>query len=389
MGMKIALVTSIFPPDIGGPATYASEILRRLNARGHTVKVITPSPAAQTTVGVHAIPKRHPKPKFIDYAYTLLALFLGVIRESRDCNIIYTLNPAYVGLVSLMVAKLLRKPVVLRMVGDAAWEEACNKRKTEKFLEEFLRYPEGGRYIRRLIAIQRFVLNRVDKIIVPSHFLKDVVVNYYGVNEGKVRVIYNSIDLLEHPKPPSELSPTSGKPELITVGRLVRHKRVDRVIEVIKEISRDYPEINLSIVGGGPEQENLEKLTQELGIEGHVRFYGKLSHEQTTKLLAEADIFVLDSIYEGLPHVALEAMACRTPVIATNIKGTNEVVKNGETGLLVSPDNNAELKQSIVRLLKDQELRKRLVENAYRSVKDKFTWERNLSILERELEELI
>ncbi len=387
--MNMTMVTSIFPPDIGGPATYASEMLRRLNERGHTVRVVTPSAGAEAAAGVYVMPKRRPKPGFVGYAYTHLALLWGIIRISKACNVIYTLSPAYVGFVSLMAAKILRKPIVLRMVGDVAWEEASNKRKTEKFLEEFLKLPEGGRYIKRLITLQRFVLNRVNRIIVPSHFLKDVVVNYYGISDRKVRVIYNSIDLPEYQKSLSEVSQTLGKATLITVGRLARHKRVDRIIEVVKEISEEYPDISLLVVGDGPEQENLEKLSHELGINGQVRFYGKVTHEQTAKLLTEADIFVLNSVYEGLPHVVLEAMACRTPVIATNIKGTNETVKHGETGLLVPPDNNEELRQNIVRLLKDEGLRKRLIENAYRGVKERFTWEKNISILEKELEEVI
>lgn len=387
--MNMTMVTSIFPPDIGGPATYASEILRRLKARGHTVRVVTPSAGAEAAAGVYIMPKRLLKPEFIGYAYALLALLLSIIRVSKDCEVIYTLSPAYVGLVSLMAAKLLQKPIVLRMVGDAAWEEASNKRKTEKFLEEFLKLPEGGRYIKRLITLQRFVLNRVNKIIVPSYFLKDVVVKYYGVTDRKVKVIHNSIDLPEYQKPLSEVSQTLGKPTLITVGRLARHKRVDRIIEVVKEISEEYPDISLLVVGDGPEKEDLERLSQELGIGAQVSFYGKVAHEETVKLLAEADIFVLNSVYEGLPHVVLEAMACRTPVVATNIKGTNEAVAHGQTGLLVPPENNEALKDKIIQLLSDEGLRKRLIENAYKSVREKFTWEKNLSVLEEELEEVI
>ncbi|MFC1962408.1 glycosyltransferase family 4 protein [Chloroflexota bacterium] len=386
--MNITVVTSIFPPDIGGPSVYASEILKRLNERGHSVRVITLSETAEAAADVRVVARRRPKPGFIGYVYTHLALFLSIIQLSRHCHVIYTLSPAYIGFVSLMAAKILRKPIVLRMAGDVAWEEASNKLITEKFLEEFHTAPEGGKYIKRLIALQRFVLNRMDKIIVPSHFLKDVVVNYYGTDYMKVTVIYNSANLPDYQKPVCEASRMLSKPKLIAVGRLARHKRVDRIIEVVKEISEVYNDISLLIVGDGPERGKLEKLSQALGTSRQVSFYGKTTHKQTAKLMAEADIFVLNSVYEGLPHVALEAMAFRVPVIATNIRGTNEAVKDGETGLLIPPDDNTKLMEGIIRLIKDEGLRKQLIENGYESVREKFTWANNINILERELAEI-
>jgi len=85
----------------------------------------------------------------------------------------------------------------------------------------------------------------------------------------------------------------------------------------------------------------------------------------------------------------IEAMSCQVPVIATNIKGTNEVITDGLTGLLVSPGNTGELKDSIAKLIRDDDLRNRLVANALGLVKQKFTWQENLFTLERELEALI
>ena len=95
---------------------------------------------------------------------------------------------------------------------------------------------------------------------------------------------------------------------------------------------------------------------------------------------------MLNSSYEGLPHTIIEAMACRVPVIATRIRGTDEAVQDEETGLLVSPGNYAVLKDKLARLLADEELRASLVSRAYASVAEKFTWEKNLCRLETELE---
>lgn len=374
--MNLILVTSIFPPEIGGPATYASEILKRFAAKGQQVKIVT-------------LPKRPVKLKFVGFIYNHLALLVSVLKSSKGCKLIYAMNPAYIGLIAFVAARLTGKSVVLRFVGDAAWESAFGSKETKKNLEDFLKSPEGGINIKILLILQKFVLSKTDKIIVPSHFLKEVLVNYYRIDDRKVKVIYNSIDLKEYQKPPLEASYSFSKPKLITVGRLVRHKRVDGIIEAVRKIVDEYPQIGLLIVGDGPERGNLEKLSQELGIDGKVRFYGKVTHKQMITLLAEAGIFVLNSVYEGLPHAVLEAMACKTPVIATNIRGTDEVVKDGVTGLLVSPDNSNDLVEKLALLLKDKELRERLTENGYKIIAENFTWDKNLSLLETELKEVM
>ncbi len=385
--MKITLVTNIFPPEIGGPATYASEILKRFNDRECQVKVVTLSEGVEATTDVYVVP-RH-KLKIIGFVHTHIALLRGITKVSKGCDVIYTLSPSFTGLASLIAARLLRKPVVLRFVGDAAWETASNTRQTNKNLEDFLRLPEGDRTIKWLIAVQKFVLNSVNKVIVPSRFLKGILIEYYKVRSEKIKVIYNSIDLEDYQKIPFRPFQRSTKLTMVTVGRLVRHKRIDKIIEAISVIRVKYPNVELLIIGEGPEKENLENLTRELGIESNVNFYGSVDHSKILDLIQNADMLVLNSIYEGLPHVVIEAMACGTPVIATNIKGTNEVVEDGETGLLVSPDNDKELKDKIILLLKNKELRKRLVENAYKNVMGKFTWEKNLSMLEKELEGII
>lgn len=385
--MKITLVTNIFPPEIGGPATYAYEILKRLNDRGHKVEVLTLSEGVEATTNVHVV-RRH-KLKLIGFVQTHLVLLLKVVNVSKDCDVIYTLSPSYTGFFSLIAAKLLRKPIVLRFVGDAAWEGAFRSRQTNKNLEDFLQSPEGDSAVKRLLAIQKYVLNRVNRVIVPSYFLKSILAKHYLVDSEKIKVIYNAFDFGVYNQISSKNLEALSNPKIITVGRLVRHKRIDKIIKTIGKIVKNYPNIKLLIIGDGPERENLEKLSTELEIEENVSFLGKIPHEDVMELIKRFDIFVLNSIYEGLPHVVIEAMACRTPVIATNIRGTNEVVTDGETGLLVSPNNTEELKEKIIPLLRDEGLRKKLVENAYKSVIEKFTWEKNLSILEKELKEVI
>jgi glycosyltransferase involved in cell wall biosynthesis len=383
--MKITVVTSIYPPDIGGPATYAAEIKARLSGRGHEVKVVTVSTRAAPGDDVRTVPVKNFRPAPFRYLWNMLVFLWCVIRVGGKSDVVYTLNPAYTGLVGWLGARLLRKKIVVRMVGDAAWEEASNRRLTRKFLDDFMAAPEGGRYIRRLISLQRFVFRHVDRIIVPSGYLKNVLVRYYGIEDGRIKVVYNSIDF-----PPDSLpeKPDRPAPLLVTVGRLARHKRVDAILRVTRDLQREFPGLRLSVVGDGPERGYLEELTDRLELGDRVMFHGRTAHDRTMELIAEADVFILNSVYEGLPHVALEAMACRTPVVATDIPGTSEAVLNGETGLLVPPDDDAALQEGVTRLLRDGTLREALVEKAYRRLLDTFTWDHNLAALEKVLEDV-
>jgi glycosyltransferase involved in cell wall biosynthesis len=125
------------------------------------------------------------------------------------------------------------------------------------------------------------------------------------------------------------------------------------------------------LAGDGPERPALEAQARSLGIEGRVRFLGHRT--DIPQLLAVSDLFVLPSLYEGLPLSVLEAMAAGKPVIATQIGGTSEVVTDGETGLLVKPRDSNALAAAIQRLLTDQDLANRLARSALDRVRHEFS----------------
>lgn len=381
--MKIVMTTTIYPPDIGGPATYGYQVAQRLRERGHEVKVLSTSPNADATDDVFVVPKKLGL-RFIGFLWHQFQVFFTLLRLLKNADAVYALNPVFLGLISIWAGRLRRRSVVLRFVGDKVWEKAFSQGKTNMPLEDFYKSPRTGVGARFLYAIQKSVLNGVDKVIVPSYFLKDVLVNCYQTDPQKIKVIRNAVAL----EGCRGSLPESGSLRIITVGRLIRHKRVDRILKAISELAQEFPDVELLVVGEGPEGSELKKLSQELKIEEQVRFLGSLGHEDVMKLLKGSDIFVLVSVYEGLPHAVIEAMACGVPVIATNIKGTNEVVKDNDTGLLVAvEDDGKELATKIAHLLRDKELRNRLSRNAYEAIKQDFVWEKTLNLLESELAE--
>ena len=375
--MKILLTTPIFPPEIGGPAIYTREISGRLMKKGHQVRVVAFTDAEPEVKDIAIIPVR--------LSYGLLGslrrqlrLFFTILRAAREVDLLYAQGAVVVGLCSLVVGRLLKKPVVVKFVGDVAWEQAVNAAKTNKFLEEFLPQPEGGFYIKLIMRIQRFVFHHANKVITPSNYLKNILVKFYQVPASKIEVVYNAVELTEV----KACDETYGQPMLITIGRLVSWKGIDELISLVPALAKRYHDFRLVVVGEGPERDRLGQHCREIHAEPYVIFTGRLNHEKTLSLLKRANIFILNSRYEGLPHTVIEAMACRCPVVATGLEGTKEVVEDGRNGITVEPGNTQQLAEKLIFLLENEPTRQKMIAEAYKTVTGKFTWEKTLDQLE-------
>lgn len=136
-----------------------------------------------------------------------------------------------------------------------------------------------------------------------------------------------------------------------TVARLSPQKALHVLLEALPAVIREVPEVRVLIVGDGSERPRLEKLADRLGVASCVYFAG--NRVDVPDQLLAMDVFVLPSLFEGLPLAILEAMAAGRPVVATEVDGVPEIVKDGVTGFLVSPGNPAQLARALVRLLRD------------------------------------
>jgi glycosyltransferase involved in cell wall biosynthesis len=136
-----------------------------------------------------------------------------------------------------------------------------------------------------------------------------------------------------------------------TVARLSPQKALHVLLEALPAVIREVPEVRVLIVGDGSERPRLEKLADRLGVASCVYFAG--NRVDVPDQLLAMDVFVLPSLFEGLPLAILEAMAAGRPVVATAVDGVPEIVKDGVTGFLVSPGNPAQLARALVRLLRD------------------------------------
>jgi glycosyltransferase involved in cell wall biosynthesis len=360
--MRITLPTGIFPPDIGGPASYVPRIAEALLARGHAVDVLTlaDDPA---TGGGYAFPVKR-IPRGMPRIPRMLQTISAIAASARQADLIFA-NGLFIE--AAAAALLARKPLVMKIVGDWAWERARNRGESAPSVEEF----QSCRQTPRSEAVKWLrtrVTRRADWIITPSRYLLEVVAGW-GITARRIEVVYNALEAPPETDP-APLSPFDGV-TLITVARLVTWKGIDGLVVLTAERG----DRRLLIVGDGPERENLESLARGLGVSGRVIFTGGIPRKQVFAHMRAADIFVLNSLYEGLPHIILEAFAAGLPVVATSAGGTTEVVEDGVNGLLVRPRSN-ELAAAIDRLAAGPDLRAALIEGGRRTLRDRFQWER-------------
>jgi len=162
-----------------------------------------------------------------------------------------------------------------------------------------------------------------------------------------------------------------GKPLVAAVSRLHRQKGVAYLLRAVPFIRRELPAVKVAIAGGGPLQEALALEIRRLGIGDAALLLGERADAR--EILAAADVFVLPSLWEGLPYVLVEAAALGMPIVATDIDGIREVIRSGSTGILVPPRNPAALASAVLLLLGDRDLAGKLGENARREIPGRFS----------------
>lgn len=168
---------------------------------------------------------------------------------------------------------------------------------------------------------------------------------------------------------------------LLYVGRLAVEKGLPVVLESLTQLTSQYPDLLLTVVGDGSDRALLEARTRKMGLEKHVDFVGYQSQAAVREFLRKTDIFVLPSFAEGIPVVLMEAMATGVPVVATQIAGISELVKSGENGYLVSPGDSDALSGAISKLVVDADHRNQLGQAGRIQVEQEFNITQSLSRL--------
>ncbi|MBS4022238.1 MAG: glycosyltransferase [Dethiobacter sp.] len=270
----------------------------------------------------------------------LFFAMVSAIGRKYDVYHVHYLFPT--GLIVLPVALVTRTPVVLTAHGG---DVLLGQRRQFRFLTKLtLSFAKG------VIAVSESLAGKINKS--------------FGVDIKKITVASCGVDLdLFSPRDKRKSRAALGVPAetklVLFVGNLVPVKGIENLLQSFAWMAKDEPLAQLALMGEGPLRDELQELAVQLGIENSCRWLTPVEHDQVPAIISAADLLVLPSLHEGFGLVALEALACGVPVVASRTGGLPEIVTDGKNGLLVEPGDKIELAAAMSRLLKDDSLRKK------------------------------
>ncbi len=339
--MKVVIVSGIWPPDVGGPASHAPELADFLHGRGHEVRVVTTAdaPPAPRPYPVDWTARRYPPG---------VRHFLGaglVHRAAAGADVVY--STGMLGRSSLG-SRIAGVPLVQRLAGDPAYERALRRGLTSAPLDRF--QQETGAQISVLRRTRDRALRRAARIVVPSQAFAEIVAGW----GFEAEVVPHAVAA------PSLPDVSSDGRTLVFAGRLVPQKALSVAFEAVGR----NQDVTLLVAGDGPERAKIEA-----GAPANVRFLGAQPRERVFELMHAADATLLSSDWESFGLVVAESLAVGTPVLAASAGGVGEVLEDGRNGLLVGAGDVDGLAAAIQRFFADEGLRERLREAAAGSVR--------------------
>ena len=328
--MKILITVGIFPPDIGGPASFVPKIAELYSNSGHDVTVVCLTDRKQTdNLNFKVVRILRNQNLLIRWIKTVSQ----IIRQGYNADLLFVNG---LPMESYIANIFTRKKLIRKIVGDWAWERGMNKKIINESFDEF-QNNKHNLHLEIAKFSRGWTATKADLIITPSNHLKNVVKGW-GVKENRIKVIYNGTKLKSKPDPIDDQPNDYFK--FITVGRLAPWKNIDIIIEALSDYKKANQNFIFYIVGSGPEEIKLKKLVNDLDLENFVTFTGQLQKDDLNYYLQKSDIYIQASSYEGLPHVILEAMSHNLSIISTPIGGTNEVIQDGKNGWVWELENN-------------------------------------------------
>lgn len=361
---RLLVITPDFPPAKGGIQTLSHRVVSAL--RQFEPEVVTLA---------------HPRASTFDSQQPFSVVRVPRIRGMRAATIL-ALNAA-----AAAVALRRRPDVVLSWHIVVAPAAAIARRLGVPFAQYV-----HAKEIRAKPGLARFALTRADRVVAVSGYTKELAFGA-GAAPGRVVVINPGVD---EAAPVSPNRDGDIRPTVLTIARLEdRYKGHDVVLRALPLVRARVPEVRWQIVGDGPLRPALEDRARALGLDGAVQFLGPVNDESRNQKLADADVFCMVSRLpaggfagEGFGIVYLEANAYGLPVVAGGVGGATDAVVDGETGILVDPEDHVAVADAIIRLLRDRVTASVMGRNG-RLRAAEFSWAAAAGRLEEELRQLI
>jgi len=375
--VNILVVSDEYPPIMGGISSFSFGLVKGLQQTGHQLRVVTafgpPGRHLENGIGVIRSSRLH-KWRLLREPPFLLAVFLAAVKQRPD--VIFCTKLSRGGVMCWLLHQLFRIPYVLLIHGSELTNHSA--------------HPLLGRIVRKLI-------NDAQWIVTNSRFTVDLVTKHVGpgLNPTVIHPPLDSEAFNLHPdtRDLDERFGLRGKRVLLTVGHLVERKGHLEVIKALDAIKDRYPDLVYVIAGGaGTIRPSLEELAANLGLSQRVIFTGFVERQDLEKLYARTEIFVMPSRIagddvEGFGIAYQEANLYGKPVIGGNSGGVSEAVIDGETGILVEPQDIAQIIGALTALLDDATLRRKLGEAGRQRVLNDLSIKGQVQKLEHVLQE--
>ena len=356
--MRILLVNYEYPPLGGGGGIAMMEIAKEL-ARRHEVHVLTSGTKGLAAVERHAslnltVHRAHVLGRsdratasfasMLTFPISSIRLGNKLLGEKRF-DVINTWFAIPSGITGAAIARKHKVPHVLTVIGGDIYDPS-------KWYSPHRFFPAG-------VAV-KWVLRHSDSHIAISTDIARRTREHFGFEAPINAIPLGIADPVFQPASREELGLSPSKKYIVAVGRLVRRKDYPTLLRAIRGLNRE--DVELLILGDGPERDNLAGLASELGISHQVQFKGFVSDEMKYQILANSDVFALISLHEGFGIVYLEAMYCGLPVIAADQGGQIDLLEDGATGALVSIGDADGITESLRQLIDNEGLASRIGE---------------------------
>lgn len=325
--MSYLLVTGIYPPDIGGPATFIPGLRRYMTLKSKTTNLLTLSD------DVSASKIAHPNVTFVSrkskFPFRQIDILCKLVTKYWSVKIVFA-NGLFEEVA--VFSALMRKNFICKIVGDPIWERYRNQTGRKISIEDFNSQKMPLKYKLQRLALTK-ALNRAASICTPSQQLADMI-REWGISVP-VLVIPNGV-----PKS-AETGIHEKQFDVVTVSRLVAWKNIQSIIEACA-----ISNLDLAIVGDGPEMSFLKGKAVSSGAK--VKFLGNLEGDDLTDALNQSKIFCLYSDYEGLSFALISALMNGMYVVASDIPGNRNVIRDGVNGVLVALNSPSSLAKALL-----------------------------------------
>ena len=354
------MTVGIFPPDIGGPATFVPKIAKYFQDElNYEIEILTLSDNKNSNINDDFSVKRIDRNLPIIYRWLKTIFTIYKLGKNKDLIFVNGL-----GTETTIANIFLKKKIIRKIVGDPVWERAYSKAKISESFDEF-QVKNYGFSISLQKKVRSFSIKKSDIVVTPSKHLKNFILNLGFKN--KIEIINNGVFI---PEENTNIF-TNDQINITIVSRLVSHKNIKKIIRAISDLND--PLIYLNIIGDGPELNQLQKISLESNNKDNIIFHGKLNRDDINHIFLKSDIYIQASNYEGLPHSLLEAMSYGIPVLCTPVGECKEILGNEDRGYILDlPVSKNNIKSKISEIISEKNIANKKGERGKDFINEKY-----------------